>query len=143
MHPVTFFSFDDAMGFNLLLVSNLVYLDVAVTLQSCHLIWSGESRSRQPTILSSQPSETPEYRTMLHCTRALRTAVQPHLFILGASLISEDLISTDNDSDLRNTMHSEPGHAARLVEILQLKVKLEPQNYHTFVRMTEISTKIS
>ena len=27
MHPVTFFSFDDAMGLNLLLVSNLVYLE--------------------------------------------------------------------------------------------------------------------
>ena len=117
MHPVTFFSLDDAMGFNSLLVSNLVYLDTAVTLQPCHLIWSGESRSHQPTILSSQPSETPQYRTTLHCTHALRTAVQPHLFALGASLISEDLISTDNDSDLRNTVHSEPGRAARLVEI--------------------------
>ena len=30
--PSNFFSFDDAMGFNLLLVSNLVYLDTAVTL---------------------------------------------------------------------------------------------------------------
>ena len=74
---------------------------------------------------------------MLRCTRALRTAVQPHLFALGASLVSEDLISTDNDSDLRNTMHSEPERAARLVEILQLKVKLESQNYHTFVRILD------
>ena len=120
-----------------LLLIKCIQNDTAVTLQPCHLIWSGESSSHQPAILSSQPSETPEYRTMLRCTRALRTAVQPHLFALGASLVSEDLISTDNDSDLRNTMHSEPERAARLVEILQLKVKLESQNYHTFVRILD------
>ena len=105
--------------------------DLAVTLQPCHLIWSGESSSNQP--MSTQPSETPEYRTMVKCTRVLRTAVQTHLFSLGASLLSEELISTDNDSDIRNTMHSEPERAARLIEILQLQVKLEPQNFHTFL----------
>ena len=104
--------------------------DTAVTLQPCHLIWSGESSSNQPT--STQLSETPEYRTMVKCTHVLRTAVQTHLFSLGASLLSEELISTDNDSDIRNTMHSEPERAARLIEILQLQVKLEPQNFHTF-----------
>ena len=120
-----------------LLLIKCIQNDTAVTLQPYHLIWSGESSSHQPAILSSQPSETPEYRTMLRCTRALRTAVQPHLFALGASLVSEDLISTDNYSDLRNTMHSESERAARLVEILQLKVKLESENYHTFVRILD------
>ena len=109
--------------------------DTAVTLQPRHLIWSGESSSNQPT--SAQPSETPEYRTMVKCTRVLRTAVQTHLFSLGASLLSEELISTDNDSDIRNTMHSEPERAARLIEILQLQVKLEPQNFHTFLRVLD------
>ena len=69
----------------------------------------------------------------MKCTRVLRTAVQTHLFSLGASLLSEELISTDNDCDIRNTMHSEPERAARLIEILQLQVKLEPQNFHIFL----------
>ena len=73
----------------------------------------------------------------MKCTRVLRTAVQTHLFSLGASLLSEELISTDNDSDIRNTMHSEPERAARLIEILQLQVKLEPQNFHTFLSVLD------
>ena len=116
-----------------LLLIKCIQNDTAVTLQPCHLIWSGESSSHQP----SQPSETPEYRTMLHCTDDLRTAVQPHLLTLGGTLLSDDLISTDDESELRNEMHIEAKRAARLVELIRLKVKLEPQNYHTFVRILE------
>ena len=83
--------------------------------------------------MSTQPSETPEYRTMVRCTRDLRTAVKAHLFSLGASLVSEELISPDNDSDIRDTSLSESERTARLIEILQLKVKLEPQNFHSFI----------
>ena len=112
--------------------------DTAVTLQPCHLMWSGESSSKQPTrTTSTQPSETPEYMTMVRCTRALRTAVQTQLFSLGASLLSAGMISTDNDSDIRNTMHSEPERAARLIEILQLKVELESQTFHTFLSILD------
>jgi hypothetical protein len=112
--------------------------DTAVPLQPCHLFWSGESSSNQSTcVMSTQLSETPEYRTMMCCTCALETAVRTHLFLLGRSLLSEKLISDDNYSELTNMHNPEFQRAARLIEILRLKVKLRRQNFHSFLSVLD------
>ena len=78
-------------------------------------------------------SETPEYKTMLSCTPDLRLAVRNNLTDICGQLLAKDLISPEHDSELRNEMITEDKRAARLVELLQWKVKQNSDNYHTLV----------
>ena len=74
-----------------------------------------------------------EYRTMIDLTRELRLAVRPELISLTGSLLAARLISLDNDIELRNTAHSEVERSARLVELVQNKVRQNPRHYHSFI----------
>ena len=63
----------------------------------------------------------------------LRTAVKGDLTGLSGHLFAEGLISDDNCSELRNRNVEEADRAARLVELVQRRIKLDPQNYFKFI----------
>ena len=86
------------------------------------------------TALQTQRAEnSAEYRTLIELTNDVRLAVRSDLISLSGALLSAGLISPDNDAELRNTVHSEAERAARLVELVQIKVRQNSRHYHTFV----------
>ena len=70
---------------------------------------------------------------MIDCTSELRLAVRPELISLTGSLLASRLISPDNDIELRDTAHSGEVRSARLVELVQNKVRQNPRHYHSFI----------
>ena len=75
-----------------------------------------------------------EYSTLIGLTRELRLAVRPELISLTGSLLAVRLISLDNDIELRNMAHSEVERSAKLVELVQNKVRQNrPRHYHSFI----------
>ena len=74
-----------------------------------------------------------EYRTMIDLTSELRLAVRSELVTLTGSLLVSRLISLDNDIELRNTAHSEVQRSAKMVELVQNKVRQNPRHYHSFI----------
>ena len=74
-----------------------------------------------------------EYKTMIDLTSELRLAVRSELVTLTGSLLASRLISLDNDIELRNTAHSEVERSAKLVELVQNKVRQNPCHYHSFI----------
>ena len=82
-------------------------------------------------------TNSPEYETVIQCTSMLRTAVQDHLLTLSGHLLGRHLISPEQDSELRNEMHSETSRAARLIKMVQGRVKLSPKWYHMFIEVLE------
>lgn len=77
--------------------------------------------------------DTVEYNTLIKLTSELRLAVRSELISLTGALLASQLISLDNDIELRNTAHSEVERSARLVELVQNKVRQNPHHYHSFV----------
>ena len=77
--------------------------------------------------------DTVEYNTLIKLTSELRLAVRSELISLTGALLASRLISLDNDIELRNTAHSEVERSARLVELVQNKVRQNPHHYHSFV----------
>ena len=77
--------------------------------------------------------DTVEYNTLIKLTNELRLAVRSELISLTGTLLASRLISLDNDIELRNTAHSEVERSARLVELVQNKVRQNPHHYHTFI----------
>ena len=74
-----------------------------------------------------------EYKTMIDLTSELRVAVRPELVSLTGSLLASRLISPHNDIELRNIVHSEVERSAKLVELVQNKVRQNPRHYHSFI----------
>ena len=75
-----------------------------------------------------------EYRAVIDLTSELRLAVRPELISLTGSLLASRLISPGNDIELRDTAHSgEAERSARLVELIQNKVRQNPHHYHSFI----------
>ena len=70
---------------------------------------------------------------MIDLTSELRLAVKSELVTLTGSLLASRLISLDNDIELRNTAHSEVERSARLVELVQNKVRQNARHYHSFI----------
>lgn len=81
---------------------------------------------------SSAEYTTAEYSTLVDLTSELRLAVRPELISLTGSLLASRLISPDNDIELRDTAHSGEVRSARLVELVQNKVRQNPRHYHSF-----------
>ena len=73
-----------------------------------------------------------EYSTLIDLTSELRLAVRSELISLTGSLLASRLISLDNDIELRNTTHSKVERSARLVELVQNKVRQNPHHCHSF-----------
>ena len=80
-----------------------------------------------------------EYKTLIRYTPEVRTAVKSHLTSLGGKLISSNLISPENDARLRNLSISEEDRAAELVSLVLDKVKLNKENYRTFLDILKTS----
>ena len=72
-----------------------------------------------------------EYKTLVYHTAWLQIAVKPDLVSLGAELYSTGLTSQLNE--IRNSRFSMDKRASDLVQYIQLKVQMDPRNYHTFV----------
>ena len=88
------------------------------------------------TIVIALP-ESHEYQTLLSCTSELICAVRSDLTGLSGRLRTEGLISANNCSELRNRNVEEADRAARLVELVQIKVELNSQNYFKFICVLE------
>ena len=65
------------------------------------------------------------------------TAVRGDLIELSGHLLAGGLISDNNCSELKNRNIEEADRAARLVELVRIKVELDPQNYFKFIRVLE------
>ncbi|MCG8625111.1 MAG: hypothetical protein MJE68_24325 [Proteobacteria bacterium] len=64
-------------------------------------------------------------------TRALKNNITP----ICADLVANDLITTEQQKNLRNPMHDAIERAADLVQLLTDKVEENPANYHTLIRI--------
>ena len=78
-----------------------------------------------------------EYSTLLDLTVDLRLAVSSELISLSGALLAKRIISPNNDSELRNTVHSTAERSAKLVELVQNKVRQNSRHYHTFIGILE------
>ena len=74
-----------------------------------------------------------EYKTLIDHTSELRVAVRSTLVSLSGALLASRLISFDNDIELRDTAHSEVERSAKLIELVQDKVRLNTRHYHSFI----------
>ena len=74
-----------------------------------------------------------EYRTLIHHTANLHSAVKSQLVSLGARLVSLDLIAPEKYDEFRLLCNPEVNRAADLVRLIQDKVKQNPRCYHTFI----------
>lgn len=80
-------------------------------------------------------AQSPEYRTLIYQTQNLQLAVKNHIIPLGAALVSSTLITADQYKIIRNSHNSTESRAADLIDMIQLKVKQDPQYYHIFIRV--------
>ena len=78
-----------------------------------------------------------EYDTLHELTDALRLALKSSLINLSGALLAKYLILPTDDNELRNQKHSEAERSARLVELIQMKVQEDPQQYYTFIGVLE------
>ena len=81
--------------------------------------------------------DTAEYKTIIHSTPALRTAVEHHLTNLSGHLLAKHLINSGQDKKLRNKTQTECERAAALVEFVADKVEENSDNYHSFINVLE------
>ena len=65
--------------------------------------------------------------------------MRSELISLSGSLLSIRLISPDNETELRNTSCSEAERSARLVELVQNKVRQNPRHYCSFIGILQES----
>ena len=70
---------------------------------------------------------------MISCTSKLMTAVSGELVGLSGRLLAKGLISRHNYEEFLNRSIEASNRAARLVELIQQKVELDPQNYFKFI----------
>ena len=79
--------------------------------------------------------DTAEYRTICECTPDLKTAVEGHIPYVSGHLLANHLISSDQEVELSNTMLTECGKAALLVQFVRNKVEQNSENYQSFVNI--------
>lgn len=80
-------------------------------------------------------ANTAEFITLTQCTPQLTDAVKDELDRLSGELLSVNLISSDNDADLRNPHVSIAHRAADLVGLVRNKVCLDRNNYQVFIQV--------
>ena len=74
-----------------------------------------------------------EYRTLIHHTADLQSAVKSQLVSVGAGLMSRALIAPHKYDELINYYVPEATRAAELVRLIQNKVKQNPRCYYSFI----------
>ena len=82
-------------------------------------------------------ADSAEYKTMIHLTTELRLALKSELISLSGLLLASRLISQEGDAELRNITHSEAERSARLVELVQNKVRQNPRHYLSFISILQ------
>jgi hypothetical protein len=80
-------------------------------------------------------SNTPEHRTIIHCTPELTAALKHDLISLSGELLAAGLISDDNYAALCNQFISVADRAAQLAGFVRNRVLLDIVNYHSFIRV--------
>ena len=76
-----------------------------------------------------------EYRTFLQCTSELVTALKNDLNLLSGELSAASLITGDNATALTNQATDVTCRVGQLVGWIKDKVKLDSDNYRSFVRV--------
>jgi hypothetical protein len=90
------------------------------------------------TIASSIMSRnSPEYYSTVKATSKLARALKNNITPICMDLVSNQLITPEQQRKLRNPNHDAVERAADLVEHLTDKVEENPANYHTFVKILE------
>ena len=75
--------------------------------------------------------------TIKNASGKLTRAFAHNMTLICAELVANDLISPDQYRTLRNRNHAALERASDLVQLLTDKVKENPANYHTFVKILE------
>ena len=78
---------------------------------------------------------TPEHCSILKATGKLTRALKNNITPICADLVKNDLITTEQQKNLRNPMHDAIERAADLVQLLTDKVEENPANYHMLIRI--------
>ena len=78
---------------------------------------------------------TPEYRSILKATGKLTRILSNNITPICGDLVANDLITPDQQRNLRNPNHDAIERAADLVQLLTDKVEANTANYHTLVRI--------
>ena len=81
--------------------------------------------------------DTAEYKTIIHCTPALRTVIEHNLTELSGHMLAKDLITFNQEVELRNRMISRCERAASLVQFVTVKVEQNSDKYHIFINVLE------
>ena len=81
-----------------------------------------------------------EYSTLIDLTHELGLAVRSDLISLSGVLLSARLITTNNDAELRNKLHTEAERSARLIELVQNKVQQNSRYYYTFIGILQTNS---
>ena len=74
-----------------------------------------------------------EYEVLVRHTIDLQVAVRPNLTLLGAQLVTLQIITPDQYEDIRNVHRSVNERVADLIGYVQNKVRQNPLHYHTFL----------
>lgn len=72
---------------------------------------------------------------MKKCTVELRNAVSNNLVNLSGYLLKHGLISEHNEHEIRNEYTPEANRAAKLIDMIQNKVKESHENYDKFIEI--------
>ena len=76
---------------------------------------------------------SPEYEKLITNGDKLSDAFKEELRHLSEILVNKGIISTDNKEEILLKGQIKAVGAARLLELLRNKVKVDPDNYHVFV----------
>ena len=85
--------------------------------------------------------DTAEYKAIIKHTVELRTAVKNNITTLSGHLLCNQLITSENEEELRIISQSESDRAAKLVGFVQHRVELNPDNFCTFIKILEKDEK--
>ena len=80
-------------------------------------------------------SNTLEYRTIVQCNSELVTALKNDLNLLSSELSAASLITGENATALTNQATDVTCRAGQLVGSIKDKIKLDSDNYRSFVRV--------
>ena len=78
-------------------------------------------------------AESVEYQVLVHHTVDLQLTVKDNLTLLGAQLVSAQIITPDQYREIRNAQRPVNERGADLVEYVQTKVRQDPLHYYGFI----------
>ena len=84
---------------------------------------------------STMSRNSPEYCSIVKATGKLTRVLKSNITPICVDLVSNHLITPDQQRKLRNPHHDALDRAADLVELLTDKVEENPANYHTLIKI--------